>query len=71
MIGKYGISIIWQKINSVKIKGLRFWSEKKVLNLLVGKYKVSIFAVPKLRRGVEKRRVFCWGKRSLIKMKPR
>lgn len=29
---------------------------KKVLNLLVGKYKVSIFAVPKLRRGVEKRR---------------
>ena len=29
MIGKYGISIIWQKINSVKIKRLRFWSEKK------------------------------------------
>ena len=51
MIGKYGISIIWQKINGVKIKGLRFWSEKKVLNLLVGKRKVSIFAVPKLRRG--------------------
>ena len=51
MIGKYGIIIIWQKINGVKIKGLRFWSEKKVLNLLVGKYKVSIFAVPKLRRG--------------------
>ena len=24
MIGKYGIIIIWQKINSVKIKGLRF-----------------------------------------------
>lgn len=24
MIGKYGIIIIWQKINGVKIKGLRF-----------------------------------------------
>ena len=33
------------------------YMRKKVLNLLVGKYKVSIFAVPKLRRGgVEKRR---------------
>ena len=27
------------------------YMRKKVLNLLVGKYKVSIFAVPKLRRG--------------------
>ena len=44
MIGKYGIIIIWQKINEV-------FGVKKVLNLLVGKYKVSIFAVPKLRRG--------------------
>ena len=29
MIGKYGIIIIWQKINGVKIKRLSFWCEKK------------------------------------------
>ena len=43
------------------------YMRKKVLNLLVGKYKVSIFAVPKLRRGGREEESFLLGKKIFDK----